>query len=179
MVKVKDLNHANLCRFIGLVSDEPYTALLLELCPKASLREFFDQESIVIDWTFKYSIINDIIEGLNYIHNSRIEFHGRLKTTNCLVDSRFMVKLSDYGLRSLYSQLDEEEEEEIILKKKIWTAPEHLRSSGHGKSGSKKGDIYSFGMVLYEIITNQRPFNVEGDKDQTSEDHIKYLSKFF
>lgn len=113
---------------------------------------------MVIDWTFKYSIINDIVAGLTYIHSSPIEFHGRLKSSNCLVSSRFVVKLSDYGLRSLYEQLDDNCDELDQIKKKIWSAPEHMKSSSLNKCGSVKGDVYSFGLLLYEIITNKIPF---------------------
>lgn len=125
---------------------------------------------MVIDWTFKYSIINDIIAGLLYLHSSPLEFHGRLKSSNCLVSSRFVVKLSDYGLRSLYETIDENEEDNVLFMKKIWLAPEHMKSGG--KSGSKKGDIYSFGLLLYEIITNSLPFY-----SQEKNDYIMPLSK--
>lgn len=38
-------------------------------------------------------------QGLNYLHGSELEVHGRLKTTNCVIDSRWVAKLTDYGLR--------------------------------------------------------------------------------
>lgn len=143
---------------MGIVVDEPNLALVYEFCPKGSLREFFQNESMVIDWTFKYSIMNDIIAGLLYLHSSPIEFHGRLKSSNCLVSSRFIVKLSDYGLSSLRTQLDEEEiDEELLMRRQLWRAPEHMKF-GANKGASKKGDVYSFGLLLYEIITNNLPF---------------------
>lgn len=140
------------------MADEPNLALVSEFCPKGSLREFFSNESLFIDWTFKYSIINDIIAGLSYLHSSEIGYHGRLKSSNCLVSSRFVIKLSDYGLRSLYDQIDEHETEIELQKKQIWLAPEHLKPNSSKMTGSKKGDIYSFGLLLYEIITNNIPF---------------------
>lgn len=131
---------------------------------------------MVIDWTFKYSIINDIIAGLLYLHSSQLGYHGRLKSSNCLVSARFVVKLSDYGPHSLYDQIDVDDTEQgqensSYYKKRIWLAPEHMRSSsssssssGAKMSGSMKGDIYSFGLLLYEIITNKLPF-YSADKD--------------
>lgn len=163
--KIKDINHNNLCRFIGIVIEEGSTALVSEFCPKGSLREFFHNESMVIDLTFKYSIINDIISGLLYLHSSQLGFHGRLKSSNCLVNARFVVKLSDYGPHSLYEILDDEEEENENLKKRIWLAPEHMRSDS--KIGSMKGDVYSFGLLLYEIITNKLPFYSSDKNDYT------------
>lgn len=139
-------------------------AFVNEFCPKGSLREFFQNESMVIDWTFKFSIMNDIMAGLAYLHSCEIGYHGRLKTSNCLVSSRFVVKLSDYGLKSLYEQLDDCEPDEMeLLAKRLWYAPEHIRQSdsfgGAAKAnGSPKGDVYSFGLLLYEIITYIIPF---------------------
>lgn len=158
--QIKTINHNNLNRFVGIIAEEPNVAIVSEFCPKGSLREFFENESMVIDWTFKYSIINDIIAGLSYLHSSPIDFHGRLKSANCLVSSRFVVKLSDYGLHSLYDQIDQNEADEMELyKKHLWRAPEHLGSkSGIKSKASKKGDVYSLGLLFYEIITNQLPF---------------------
>lgn len=141
--------------------DETNLALVNEFCPKGSLREFFQNESMVIDWTFKCSIINDIVAGLFYLQSSQLEYHGRLKSSNCLVSSRFVVKLSDYGLVSLREQLDNNEtDDNLLMRKKIWFPPEQLKasSSSNLRNGSKKGDVYSFGLLLYEIITNNQPF---------------------
>lgn len=131
---------------------------------------------MVIDWTFKYSIINDIITGLLYLHSSPIGFHGRLKSSNCLVSSRFVVKLADYGPHSLYEPLDDvnfKENETDWFMKRIWMAPEHMSKRSTGtKSGSTSGDVYSFGLLLYEIITNNLPFYNAKQKD-----YIMPLSK--
>lgn len=169
---MKSINHNNLCRFIGIVADESNLALVTEFCPRGSLREFFHNESMVIDWTFKYSIINDIMAGLLHLHSSALEFHGRLKSGNCLVNSRFSVKLSDYGLHSLFEQLDDDSDdsETHLLKKQVWRAPEHLRSTG--KRCSKKGDVYSLGLLLYEVVTGNLPFY-----DTDKADYVMPLSK--
>lgn len=145
---------------------------MTEFCPKGSLREFFRNDSIVIDWTFKCSIINDIMAGLMYLHSTPIGLHGRLKSGNCLVNSRFMVKLSDYGLHSLYEQIDENEGENHLLKKKIWRAPEQLKSSN--KRGSKKGDVYSLSLLFYEVLTGKLPFF-----DSEKNDYLMPLSKCY
>lgn len=147
-----------------------------DFCPKGSLREFFGTESLAIDWTFKYSIINDVVAGLKYLHSSPIEFHGRLKSSNCLVSSRFVVKLSDYGPHSLYEQLDSTEDEMSLMSKQIWIAPEHLKSGS--KSGSKKGDVYSFGMLIYEIITGNAPF-YDSSRKNFALDLSKLIKKSF
>lgn len=170
--QLKRINHDNLCRFVGIIAEQPNSAFVSEFCSKGSLREFFQNEPMAIDLTFKYSIVNDIMAGLLYLHSSDIGYHGRLKSSNCLVSSRFVVKLSDYGLHSLYDYLDENENEEILMHKRVCLAPEHLKTAGKA-GGSKKGDVYSFGLILYEIITNNIPFY---NSDKT--DFIMPLSKY-
>lgn len=91
-----------------------------------------------------------------FIHNSPIDYHGKLKSTNCVIDGRFMVKITDYGLRSLHDQIHPGDD--LNPRSLFWTAPEHLRARDPLRSGSKKGDIYSFAIILQEIITRSGPF---------------------
>ena len=51
-----------------------------------------------IDWNFKQSLMNDILKGLGYLHTTNLICHGNLKSSNCVVDSRFVLKLTDFGL---------------------------------------------------------------------------------
>lgn len=92
------------------------------------------------------------LKGMVYLHGSALEYHGHLKSTNLVVDSRFNVAICDYGLRSVYSQI-KVNEEDFNPRSLYWTAPEHLRERFPTKTGSKKGDIYSFAIILQEIIT--------------------------
>lgn len=109
-----------------------------------------------MDWPFRFSLISDIIEGLNFLHSSPIEFHGRLKSTNCVIDRRLVVKLTDYGLKTLMTQ--SAPESRIDPRQLLWTAPEHLRQKRPELRGSAKGDVYSFAIVLQEIVTRSGPF---------------------
>ncbi|KAG8543389.1 hypothetical protein GDO81_024788, partial [Engystomops pustulosus] len=52
---------------------------------------------------FRNSLINDIVKGMCFLHRSIIGSHGNLKSSNCVVDSRFVLKITDYGLASFRS----------------------------------------------------------------------------
>lgn len=54
-----------------------------------------------LDRVFRGSLIHDIVRGMGYLHASEIRSHGNLKSTNCLVDSRFVLKIADFGLHEL------------------------------------------------------------------------------
>ena len=55
----------------------------------------------------------DIIKGMRYLHQTFIGFHGNLKPSNCLIDSRFMVKITDFGIIGLQSKIKEQEEKNL------------------------------------------------------------------
>lgn len=118
---MRELTHENLVRFIGLCVDEPNIAVVTELMIRGSLRDLLETEKIQIDWSFKYSMMTDIVEGMIFLHASLFEYHGHFKSTNCVVDGRFMVKISDYGLRSLHQQVAREQD--INPRALFWTAP--------------------------------------------------------
>ncbi|XP_050035632.3 atrial natriuretic peptide receptor 1-like [Dermacentor andersoni] len=153
---IHDLTHENLVRFVGLCLEEPNVSIITELCTRGSLRDMLENEEINIDWMFKCSMITDIVEGLHYLHATAIQFHGRLKSTKCIVDGRFVVKLSDYGLRHLHAQLPEPEDKNP--RSMFWTAPEFLRLKEPRQHSSQKGDIYAFAIILQEVITRSGPY---------------------
>ncbi|KAK7922223.1 hypothetical protein WMY93_009125 [Mugilogobius chulae] len=66
-------------------------------------KDLMESDSITLDWMFRYSLINDIVKGMSFLHSSVIVSHGNLKSSNCVVDSRFVLKITDYGLSALRS----------------------------------------------------------------------------
>lgn len=99
---MKDLSHDNLVKFYGACFDIP-NFILSEHCQRGSLQEVLEGQSysMKLDWTFRLSLINDLVSGMNYLHRSSIKSHGALKSSNCLVDSRFALKIADFGLHFL------------------------------------------------------------------------------
>lgn len=100
--KTRDVNHENTVRFVGACIDlpRPYVLILTEYCPK-TLKEVLENEAIQLDWNFRMSLIHDLVKGMAYLHSSDVNVHGKLRSGNCLIDGRFVLKISDYGLRTL------------------------------------------------------------------------------
>ncbi|XP_058028494.1 atrial natriuretic peptide receptor 2 isoform X3 [Ahaetulla prasina] len=97
---MRDIQFNHLTRFIGACIDPPNICIVTEYCPRGSLQDILENESINLDWMFRYALINDIVKGMAFLHNSIIGYHGSLKSSNCVVDSRFVLKITDYGLAS-------------------------------------------------------------------------------
>ncbi|RWS16378.1 atrial natriuretic peptide receptor 1-like protein [Dinothrombium tinctorium] len=159
MRQLRDINHENLIRFIGLCPEENHIAVLCEFGSRGCLTELLQNDEITIDWPFRFSIIGDIIEGMCFLHSSPIAFHGRLKSTNCVIDGRFMVKIANFGLNEILRQARAETGVHLRVDTRslLWTAPEHLRAE-QNYFGSQKGDVYSFAIILQEIISRSSPF---------------------
>lgn len=99
---MKNLQHNHIVTFIGACLDVPHSCFLVtEYCPKGSLQDILENDEIKLDWMFRYSLMHDIIKGMSYLHASEMHVHGNLKSSNCVVDSRFVLKITDFGLHSL------------------------------------------------------------------------------
>uniref|UniRef100_A0A669ERF5 Guanylate cyclase n=1 Tax=Oreochromis niloticus TaxID=8128 RepID=A0A669ERF5_ORENI len=120
-------------------------------------------EETFMDWEFKISVMYDIAKGMSYLHASDIQVHGRLKSTNCVVDNRMVVKITDFGCNAFLSPFQD-----------LWTAPEHLRNQGM----SQKGDIYSFAIIAQEIVLRKNTFYTESCSDR-SEKLSRLMTSYF
>uniref|UniRef100_A0A8D3BQM7 Guanylate cyclase n=1 Tax=Scophthalmus maximus TaxID=52904 RepID=A0A8D3BQM7_SCOMX len=147
---MRDVQNEHLTHFIGSCIDPPNMCIITEYCPRGSLQDLMESDSITLDWMFRYSLITDIVKGMAFLHNSVIISHGNLKSSNCVVDSRFVLKITDYGLQSLRTS-NVPEDTHAYYARKLWTAPELLTSEVILPRGSQKGDIYSFGIILQEV----------------------------
>ncbi|KAG5890712.1 hypothetical protein JTB14_016542 [Gonioctena quinquepunctata] len=156
--QVRDVTHENTVRFLGACIESPTVLILTEYCPKGSLKDVLENEDIHLDWNFRMSLIYDIVKGMSYLHNSEVSVHGKLRSYNCLIDGRFVLKITDFGLVSLTTPL-EVTKDENYFKKMLWVAPELLPLTViPGSPATQKGDVYSFGIILEEIIVRGGPF---------------------
>ncbi|CAK1545472.1 unnamed protein product [Leptosia nina] len=155
--KMKDLEHDHLARFYGACVDPPHCCLLTEYCPKGSLQDILENDTIKLDWMFKVSLMHDIVRGMHYLHGTDIRSHGALKSSNCVVDSRFVLKITDFGLNALRTS-EKDMRAHSYWTRLLWTAPELLRTPDPPPEGSQKGDVYSFAIIMHEIVNRQGVF---------------------
>ncbi|KAH0950218.1 hypothetical protein HN011_005892, partial [Eciton burchellii] len=169
--RMKDLQHDHLVRFYGACLEPPHCCLLIEYCPKGSLQDILENEQINLDRVFKVSLIHDIVRGMAYLHASEVKSHGNLKSSNCVVDSRFVLKITDFGLHELRrtNRMDTniDKSSYAYWREQLWTAPELLRMERRPLEGSQKGDVYSFAIIVQEIVMRQGPFYLGHNNDLT------------
>ncbi|XP_071865791.1 atrial natriuretic peptide receptor 1 isoform X2 [Bombus fervidus] len=178
--RMKDLQHDHLVRFYGACVDPPHCCLLTEYCPKGSLQDILENEQIKLDRVFRGSLIHDIVRGMAYLHASELKSHGNLKSSNCVVDSRFVLKIADFGLHELRrANCNEEVDKDSYAywRGQLWTAPELLRIERRPPEGTQKGDVYSFAIIVHEIVVRRGPFYLGDDRDISPKEIVEGVKR--
>lgn len=81
------------------------------------MQDVLENEDVKLDNMFIASLIADIIRGMIYLHESPLKYHGSLCSSNCLIDSRWVVKLSDFGLQAFKNGADEPSDVQNMVAK--------------------------------------------------------------
>ncbi|KAI0529662.1 hypothetical protein KFK09_002216 [Dendrobium nobile] len=156
---VTKLQHKNLVRLLGYYLEEE-KLLIYEYLPNASLAKFLDDpvKRRLLDWRTRFKIIVGISCGLLYLHKDSLHriVHCNLNTTNILLDSNMDPKISEFGFAKLFSVVETERYISQIVGTSEYLAPE----SAHHGLFSTKSDVFSFGVLVLEIITGQRIGNI-------------------
>ncbi|XP_017785431.1 PREDICTED: retinal guanylyl cyclase 2-like isoform X2 [Nicrophorus vespilloides] len=151
------LRHENLNPLIGCLAEPPRACLVSEWCARGSLQDVLQQDDIKLDWSFRLSLLTDLVRGMKYLHASPIRIHGFLTSRNCVIDARWVLKVTDYGMPAFYEAQGISPDPKTA-KELLWTAPELLRHSSLRKKGTQPGDVYSFGIIMQEVVVRGEPF---------------------
>nr|CAD2206774.1 unnamed protein product [Meloidogyne enterolobii] len=156
--KIRQLDHDNLNKFCGLCVDAPILYAIWKHCQRGSLKDLIAKERYVGDSFVMFTLMRDIASGLIALHGSFAGAHGMLSSENCLINDRWQVKISDFGLNMI------RESQPISKRKLLWTAPELLRENN--RKGTKEGDVYSFAIICCELVNRETVWNgVEREDD--------------
>ncbi|KAJ0658391.1 putative protein kinase RLK-Pelle-RLCK-VIIa-1 family [Helianthus annuus] len=155
------LRHSNLVTLIGYCTDGDQRLLVYEYMPLGSLEShLFDLEPYQepLDWQTRLKIAVGAARGLEYLHckaNPPVIYRD-LKSSNILLDRDFNPKLSDFGLAKLGPVGDHTHVSTRVMGTYGYCAPDYAMS---GKL-TIKSDIYSFGVVLLELITGRKAIDM-------------------
>ncbi|CAH1801680.1 unnamed protein product [Owenia fusiformis] len=158
---MREMNHHNVNAFIGVCFTPGRFCILTAFCNKRSLQDVLSNDDIKLDWMFKSSLISDLANGMDYIHAGPLLSHGNVKSSNCLIDGRWVLKVTDYGQHQfkLAQQRKHSDGEYAAYYAKLWTAPELLRMPVPPINGTPKSDIYSFAIIVQEVIYRAGPYH--------------------
>ncbi|OAY46541.1 hypothetical protein MANES_06G007900v8 [Manihot esculenta] len=150
---MKRLRHPNVVLFMGAVTHAPNLSIVTEFLPRGSLYRLIHRPNNQLDERRRLRMALDTARGMNYLHNcTPMIVHRDLKSPNLLVDKNWVVKVSDFGLSRM--------KHNTFLSSRSaagtaeWMAPEVLRN----EPSDEKCDVYSFGVILWELCTLQQPW---------------------
>ncbi|XP_064617845.1 guanylate cyclase 32E-like isoform X2 [Liolophura sinensis] len=172
----KEMNHDNINRFIGACIDPPHIMIVSQYCARGSLKDILRNKDLHLDDMFIASLVADLIKGMVFLHDSEVISHGNLKSSNCLVDSRWVLQIADFGLHHC-SQSDNQptESEAKYYERLLWTAPELLRDPNRLPRGTQKGDVYSFAIILYELNGREGPWGHQDISYKVLIDRVRHF----
>eukprot|EP01090_Pellita_catalonica_P020957 TRINITY_DN7711_c0_g1_i1.p1 TRINITY_DN7711_c0_g1~~TRINITY_DN7711_c0_g1_i1.p1 ORF type:complete len:530 (+),score=70.55 TRINITY_DN7711_c0_g1_i1:14-1603(+) len=150
---MQTLRHPNVLQFLGACMIAPDICIVMEFMPRGSLYKILHDNNIDLPWPLRKRMAVDAAKGMNYLHCSDPPIlHRDLKSHNLLVDEHWKVKVCDFGLSRIFEQTLSATMTSCGTP--CWTAPEVLR----GQHYTEKADVYSFGIVLWEMVTREDPF---------------------
>ncbi|CAA7408577.1 unnamed protein product [Spirodela intermedia] len=148
------LRHPNVILFLGACMKPPKLSMITEYMEMGSLYYLIHttgQKSL--SWRRRLKMLRDICRGLMCIHRMRI-VHRDLKSANCLVSKHWTVKICDFGLsRAMTGSSPMRDDASAGTPE--WMAPELIRNEPF----SEKCDIFSFGVIMWELCTLRRPWD--------------------
>ncbi|XP_004428968.1 PREDICTED: interleukin-1 receptor-associated kinase 4 isoform X1 [Ceratotherium simum simum] len=141
--------HENLVELLGFSSDEDDLCLVYVYMPNGSLLDRLSclDDTPPLSWHMRCKIAHGAANGINFLHENH-HIHRDIKSANILLDENFTAKISDFGLARASEKFAQTVMTSRIVGTTAYMAPEALRGEITPKS-----DIYSFGVVLLEIIT--------------------------
>ncbi|XP_044977251.1 cysteine-rich receptor-like protein kinase 15 isoform X2 [Hordeum vulgare subsp. vulgare] len=173
LVLANKLKHKNLVQLLGVCLQEKL--LVYEYMPNGSLdTALFDPEKAnQLDWTKRTGIISGIARGLLYLHeDSRLKvIHRDLKPSNVLLDVDMNPKISDFGLSRAFGG----DQSIDITKRPVGTLGYMSPEYAYCGQVSTKSDMYSFGIIVLEIVTGRRNNRSLEDNNSASRFLLSYV----
>ena len=164
---IGSIHHFHLVRLKGFCAEGSYRLLAYEYMANGSLEKWIfkrNREEPLLDWGTRFNIAVGTAKGLAYLHedcDAKI-VHCDIKPENVLLDDNFLAKVSDFGLAKLMTR-EQSHVFTTLRGTRGYLAPEWITNYAI----SEKSDVYSYGMLLLEIIGGRKNFDPEASSEKS------------
>ncbi|KAH9694536.1 serine/threonine-protein kinase STY46 [Citrus sinensis] len=147
---MRKVRHKNVVQFIGACTKPPSLCIVTEFMSGGSVYDYLHKLKGVFKLPSLLKVAIDVSKGMNYLHQNNI-IHRDLKAANLLMDENEVVKVADFGVARVKAQSGVMTAETGTYR---WMAPEVIEH----KPYDHKADVFSFGIVLWELLTGKLPY---------------------
>ncbi|KAI3465426.1 hypothetical protein Pfo_022089 [Paulownia fortunei] len=146
------IRHRNIVKLLGYCSNKSVKLLLYNYIPYGNLQQLL-QNNRNLDWETRYKIAVGSAQGLAYLHHDCLPaiLHRDVKCNNILLDSKYEAYLADFGLAKLMNSPNYQQAMSRVAGSYGYIAPEY----GYTVNITEKSDVYSYGVVLLEILSGR------------------------
>ncbi|KAM3344257.1 serine/threonine-protein kinase STY46 isoform X1 [Capsicum galapagoense] len=147
---MRKVRHKNVVQFIGACTKPPNLCIVTEYMSGGSVYDYLHKQKGSFKLPTLLKVAIDVSKGMNYLHQNNI-IHRDLKAANLLMDENEVVKVADFGVARVKAQTGVMTAETGTYR---WMAPEVIEH----KPYDHKADIFSFGVLLWELMTGKLPY---------------------
>jgi tRNA A-37 threonylcarbamoyl transferase component Bud32 len=152
---ISNLRHPNLVLFLGAsISKKNNCYLIMEYINNGNLFDFIHKEKEKLDMNLSINISLEIALAIKYLHCRNIT-HCDLKSKNVLLDQNYHIKITDFRFSKMVNILFEKSNKLKGKKINFYMPPEIMKNLKY----EEKSDVFSYGMIVYEIITGEIPYS--------------------
>ncbi|XP_062105275.1 LRR receptor-like serine/threonine-protein kinase RGI2 [Humulus lupulus] len=153
------IRHKNIVRFLGCCWNRKTRLLMYDYMPNGSLGSLLHERTggCSLEWELRYRIVLGAAQGLAYLHHDCVPpiVHRDIKANNILIGPEFEPYIADFGLAKLVNDADYARSSNTVAGSYGYIAPEY----GYMMKITEKSDVYSYGVVVLEILTGKQPID--------------------
>ncbi|XP_018441113.1 serine/threonine-protein kinase STY8 isoform X1 [Raphanus sativus] len=147
---MRKIRHKNIVQFLGACTLSPTLCIVTEFMARGSIYDFLHKQKFAFKLQTLLKVALDVAKGVCYLHQNNI-IHRDLKTANLLMDEYGLVKVADFGVARVQIESGVMTAETGTYR---WMAPEVIEH----KPYSHKADVFSYGIVIWELLTGHIPY---------------------
>ncbi|XP_048431889.1 LRR receptor-like serine/threonine-protein kinase RGI2 isoform X2 [Pyrus x bretschneideri] len=151
------IRHKNIVRLLGCCNNGKTRLLLFDYIANGSLASLLHEKRLFLDWDARYKIVLGAAQGLAYLHHDCIPqiVHRDIKANNILVGPQYESFIADFGIAKLLNSPECCKASNTVAGSYGYIAPEY----GYSLRITEKSDVYSYGVVLLEVLTGKEPMD--------------------